>query len=150
MNKRVWSIILLCLIIVLFIFTVVVFVNTGISLYQLENAEIDTSNDELPGASIIGVVFTSIALWIGFIFIAGMVSSIGFLCSLVNTKIAQNIIINRISKAFLYVYSVILILIFFISIFCIVFVFWCKINSNMSSRGEKTLSSTKSAKNQSY
>jgi len=123
MNKRVWSIILLCLIIVLFIFTVVLFVNMGISLHQFENAKIDTSSDKLPGASIIGVVFTSITLWIGFVFVGGMVSSVGFIFSLINTKIAQNMIINRISKAFLYTYSVVLILIFFISFFCVIFVF---------------------------
>lgn len=115
MNKRLWSIILLCLITALFIFTVIVFVNTGISLYRLENAEIDSSNDILPGASIIGVAFTSITLWIGFIVIVGMVSSIGILCSLANTRIAQNTIINRISKAFLYFYSVLLVLILSIS-----------------------------------
>ena len=116
MNKRVWSIILLGLMIVLFVCTVAVCVSMGISLYQLENIEIDPSNDELPGASIIGAVFTSIALWIGFVFTAGTVSSLGFLCSLVNIKIAPNITINRISKAFFYVYSVILILIFFVSV----------------------------------
>ena len=123
MNKKVWSIILLCLSIVLFISTIAMLVNTGISLYQLDNSKIDTPNDELPGASIVGIAFASIELWIGFIFVGGMVSSIGFLCSLINIKIAENMIINRISKAFLFFYSVVLIFIFSIAAFCIVSIF---------------------------
>ena len=123
MNKKAWSIILLCLSIVLFISTIAMLVNTGISLYQLNNSKIDTSNDELPGASIVGIAFASIGLWIGFIFIGGMVSSIGFLCSLINTKMAENMIINLISKAFLFFYSVVFIFIFSIAAFCIVSIF---------------------------
>ncbi len=123
MNKKVLSTILLCLILLSFIFTIVIFVNTGISLYQLKNTEIDTSNDILPGASVIGVAFAFIGLWGGFILISGITSSIGFVCSLVNTKITQNMIIHRISKAFLYFYSVVLILIFSIFVFFIVSVF---------------------------
>ena len=123
MNKRVWSIILLCLIFVLFIFTVTVFVNTGISLYQLKSTEIDTSNDKLPLSSILGTVFTSIGLSTGFVFIGGIISSLGFLCSLINTKIAQSMIINRISKVSLRFYSVVLILIFSIFVFSLFLLF---------------------------
>ena len=120
MNKRVWSMILLCLILVAFISTIVVFVNTGISLYQVENTEIDTSNDMLPGASIIGVVVATIGLWIGFIFIGGIISSIGFLCSLINFKISEDMIIKRISKAFTYFYLVILTFIFTAFLFFVI------------------------------
>ena len=109
MNKSVWSIILLCLMIVSFVFTVAVFTGTCISSFQLENAEIDMSEDKL---SIIGVAFTSFSLWFGFILISGATSSIGFICSLINTKIAQNMVILRISKIFLYFYSVVIILLF--------------------------------------
>ena len=123
MNKRVWSMILLCLIFVAFISTIVVFVNTGISLYQVKNTEIDTSNDMLPGASIIGVVFATIGLWIGFIFIGGIISSIGFLCSLINFKISEDMIIKRISKAFSYFYLVILTFIFTAFLFFVISAF---------------------------
>ena len=123
MNKRVWSMILLCLIFVAFISTIVVFVNTGISLYQVKNTEIDTSNDMLPGASIIGVVFATIGLWIGFIFIGGIISSIGFLCSLINFKISEDMIIKRISKAFSYFYLVILTLMFTVFLFFVISAF---------------------------
>ena len=123
MNKKVLSTILLCLIFLSFIFTIVIFVNTGILLYQLENVEIDTTNDILPGASVIAAAFASIGLWIGFILTSEITSSIGFVCSLVNTKITQNMIIHRISKAFLCFYSVVLVLIFSVFIFFIVSVF---------------------------
>ena len=124
MNKRVWSMIFLCLIIAAFISTIVVFVNTGISLYQVKNTEIDTSNDMLPGTSIIGVVFATIGLWIGFIFIGGIISSIGFLCSLINFKIAEDMIIKRISKAFSCFYLVILTFIFAVFLFFVISVFY--------------------------
>ena len=123
MNKRVWSMILLCLIFVAFISTIVVFVNTGISLYQVKNTEIDTSNDMLPGASIIGVVFATIGLWIGFIFIGSIISSIGVLCSLINFKISEDMIIKRISKAFSYFYLVILTFIFTAFLFFVISAF---------------------------
>ena len=137
MNKKVLSTILLCLVLLSFIFTIVIFVNTGISLYQLENSEIDTTNDKLPGASVIAVAFAYIGLWIGSILTSGITSSIGFMCSLVNTKITQNMIIHRISKAFLYFYSVVLVLIFSAFIFSL-FLFSNKTNSNLSNRIELT------------
>ena len=123
MNKKVWSMILLCLIFVSFISTVVVFVNTGISFCQEKNTEINTSNDKLPGASIVGAAFATVGLWIGFIFIGGIISSIGFLCSLFNIKIAQDMIIKRISKAFSYFYLVVLALLFFAFVFFVISVF---------------------------
>ena len=98
-------------------------VNTGISFCQEKNTEIDTSNDKLPGASIVGAAFATVGLWIGFIFIGGIISSIGFLCSLFNIKIAQDMIIKRISKAFSYFYLVVLALLFFAFVFFVISVF---------------------------
>ncbi len=123
MNKKVWSIILLCLTVISFLLTVVIFVNMGISIYELENSEIDSSNDMLPGASIIGMVFVAFAIWGGFVIFGGIIASIGFFSSLINTKISPNPIINRISKVFLYFYSVILILIIGILIYFLVSIF---------------------------
>ena len=123
MNKKVLSKILLCFIFLTLISMVVIFINTGISLYQLENTEIDTSNDIFPGASVIGAVFSSIGLWLGFVIISGITSSIGLVCSFVNVKITRNSIIHRISKAFLYFYFVVLLLIFFLFVVFVVCVF---------------------------
>ena len=112
MKKRKWSIILLCLTVLSFIAIVYVFVNTGILCYQLKTAEIDTSNDMLPGASVLSLVSVALALWFGFVFIGGVISSVGYLCSLVNSKIAENPIIKRISKISLYFFAGSLLVIF--------------------------------------
>lgn len=115
MNKKIWSIILLCVTIALFIFTVVILYNT---FYELNNA-IDTS--EVSGVSaIIGVAVISLGLLIGFVFLGGGVSSVGFICSLINTKIAENTVIKRISKAFLCFFSAVLILILFVFVLSII------------------------------
>ena len=106
MNKKIWSIILLCVTIALFIFTAVILYNT---FYELDNT-IDTS--EVSGVSaIIGAAVTSVVSLIGFVFLGGGVASVGFICSLVNIKIAENTVIKRISKAFLCFFSAVLILI---------------------------------------
>lgn len=106
MNKKIWSIILLCVIIALFAFTTVILYNT---FYELDNT-IDTS--EVSGVSaIIGAAVTSVVSLIGFVFLGGGVASVGFTCSLVNVKIAENTVIKRISKAFLCFFSAVLILI---------------------------------------
>ena len=109
MNKKIWSIILLCVIIALFAFTTVILYNT---FYELDNT-IDTS--EVSGVSaIIGAAVTSVVSLIGFVFLGGGVSSVGFICSLVNVKIAENTVIKRISKVFLCFFSAVLILILFV------------------------------------
>ncbi|MBE6692774.1 MAG: hypothetical protein E7586_05595 [Ruminococcaceae bacterium] len=123
MNKKTLSKILLCLIILSFVFTIVIFVNTGITFHKLKAAEIDTSNEKLPGGSVLASAFVLIGLWIGSIFISGITSSIGFLCSLINIKIAENAIINRISKVSLFIHSAILFLIFSALVFFIISLF---------------------------
>ncbi len=120
MNKKVWSIILLCLILLSFVFTIISFVLTGISLYQLENTEVDTSSEIYPGTTAIGIALVFTGLFIAFISINGITSLIGFVCSLVNVKISQNTIIRKISKVSLWFYSALLILIFSLVVFYIV------------------------------
>ncbi len=113
MNKKVCSIILLCLIFILFIFTIVISINSGVSLYRFKNVDIERLNDKLPPSAFTFVgIFATFGLWIGFVFIVGTASVVGFLCSLINIKIAQNIIIRRMSKVFVYLYSAIFILLF--------------------------------------
>ncbi len=120
MNKKVWSIILLCLILLSFVFTIISFVHTGISLYQLENTEVDTSSEIYPGTTAIGIALVFTGLFIAFISINGITSLIGFVCSLVNVKISQNTIIRKISKVSLWFYSALLILILSLVVFYIV------------------------------
>ncbi len=116
-NKKIWSIILLCVIIALFAFTTVILYH---SFYDL-NYAIDKSNGEVSGVfAIIGAAVTSLSLLIGFFFLGGGVASVGFICSLVNVKIAENTVIKRISKAFLCFFSAVLILILFVFVLSII------------------------------
>ena len=123
MNKKVWSVVLLCFIAISFLLTVVLFVNTGISLYELANMKPDQSNDPLPGGSVLGAAFAALSIWIGFVSLGGLAASVGFVSSIINTKIASNPVINRISLVSLYVNSVILILLIGILVYGIVSVF---------------------------
>ena len=118
MKKNTWSIVLLCCILLASLLVVDISISVGISLYRSENAEIDTSSDALPLASLVsGTV--SFLLDYALVFIVGMISAFGFFCSRISMKITQSAIIRRISTAFLYVYSVVLILV----VLCVVFVF---------------------------
>ncbi len=117
MSKKAVSIILLCIALISFILMLILFVNTGISIYELNNAEIDSSREQLPLVSPLAVAFASISMWIGFIVFGGAISSVGGVCSLINIKIAENKLINRISKVFLYIYASVLVLIFGIIIY---------------------------------
>ena len=117
MKKKIWSIVLLCLILTVFLLVVDIGIS-GVSIVQSENTEIDTSNDNFPLSSLVAGTL-SFFLNYALVFIIGMISAFGFFCSRINMKIAQNAIIRRISTAFLYVYSVVLIVV----VLCIAFVF---------------------------
>ena len=109
MRKKVLSVILLCLIIVAFVSTVVLGCSTGISIYSIYHNEIDTSNDVLPGASILVLASVFFAIWIALLLLF-FVSSVGWLSSFANSKVASNRVIKTISLAFMYYYSVVLLL----------------------------------------
>ena len=113
MRKKVFSIFLLCILFILLIPLIRLFVTLGVTLFQAENMEIDTTKENLPGASILVLLYTAFALLFGSIFVGGTTSSIGFFCSLINIKIAPNNVIRRISKAFLVFYSIVLLSSFF-------------------------------------
>ena len=119
MEKKVWSIILLCLLAVLFIITVVIFVKTGIAIYELENTEIDSSNSILPLGGLFALTFVVIGLLFGFVQVAGFVASVGWILSLICIKIAPNSVIKRISNIALCFYSIVLILLVGIVIYAL-------------------------------
>lgn len=123
MNKKVLSVILLCFIAISFLLTFVLFVNTGISIYKLKNIKVDSSNEMLPSASVLGWAFATLATWLGFVSLAGLATSVGLILSFINIKIALNPIIKRISLVSLYVNCVILILLIGILVYGIVVVF---------------------------
>ncbi len=109
--KKICSVTLLCLTIVSFLLLVLLLVDTGISVYQLENMEIDSSNDTFPLESVVGLTVSAFAIWGGCLFFGLVFVSIGFFSSLINKKIAANQLISRVSTAFLYVNSVSLLLV---------------------------------------
>lgn len=111
MNKPIWSIVLFCVIILSFVLSVLIGVNTAVAISQMENLDTDTSNGRLPGASILGVMFVYIALWSASLLLLGAIASVGWICSFVNTKIASDRIIKSISYVFLIFYSVVVLLI---------------------------------------
>lgn len=117
MNKKAWSYILLCLIAISFFMMIALCVNTGMTLYGLENNKIDSSNEVLPGASIIGLAMTWSAVWIGFLFFGFGISSLGFISSIACRKISTNLWVKKISSGFLFFYSVVLIIIICISVY---------------------------------
>ena len=123
MNKKNWSYILLCLIAISFLLMIILCVNTGMTLYGLENNKIDSSNEVLPGASIIGLAMTWSAVWAGFLFFGFGASSLGFISSLACRKISTKSWVKKISSGFLFFYSVVLIIIICISVYFLIKLF---------------------------
>ncbi len=119
MNKTILSRLLLCVIFVSFCLTLILCIDTGIFLYQMNHYESDTPNS-LPGASIIGVLVSSLVVGGGFLFLEFIIASVGFFSALINRKIASNAVVNRISTVFLSVYSVILISIIGIAVYAVI------------------------------
>ena len=112
MSKRIGSIVLLCLTVIMLLLTVVICVNMGLSFYQMDNHVIDTSCDMLPGASILAVAFTTISVWVGFLFFGGCAAAVGWISSLINTKIACSPAIRAVSVGFLCIFSAVLVIVF--------------------------------------
>ncbi len=120
MNKKICSNALLCLTSFLFLLLILLFVDAGISIYQLNNTTVDTSNDILPCGSILGIITANFAIWGGCLLFGFAISSVGFFSSLINTKIATNPLLAKISTVYLYVFSAVLILIVISSIIIII------------------------------
>ncbi len=98
MNKKNWSIILLCLIVLCFALTVGTFVHTGFTLHSID------VNVDSPG-EVLGGLFATAFIWLGALMVSGGLCAVGFICSLINVKIAQGSVIRKTSKVFLGGYS---------------------------------------------
>lgn len=117
MPKKLFSIILLCMIFVSFLLTLMIFIDTAISLYSLENNRKEASKTQV--ASLIGYMIGDLLTWGALFFFGFMSVSAGFFASLANTQIVPSSIIGRISKVFLYInsaFAVFLILLFFFKV----------------------------------
>lgn len=119
MVKKLLSIILLGLIFVSFLLTLMIFIDTGIALYSLENNRKEASETQASSGYLIGYVIGSLATWGALFFFGFMSVSAGFFASLANTQIVPSSIIGRISKVFLYInsaFATVLILLFFFNV----------------------------------
>ena len=86
MGKKVWSIILLCIIFISFVCEVGLVVGSHVSLNAFEKR-----GEDIAMMAIIPIMY------FGTIIIDGFIASVGFFCSLVNIKTASNSVIKNIS-----------------------------------------------------
>ena len=104
MNKKIWSIVVLCILAALLVFLCFFGVVTAEKMDAVQN--VDPSNDVLPGASFVAGVFVSFSLGIGFAMVSMIVSFVGFSLSCLNMLLAPNQIVKVFSIGFLVIYSV--------------------------------------------
>ena len=104
MNKKAWSVVLLCVLAVLLIVLCAVGFKIQKSLETLEYA--DASNGVIPGAGMLTLVYANLSLYFGFSMTTLMISFVGFLISCLNISIAQNRLIKGCSVGFLVLYSI--------------------------------------------
>ena len=104
MNKKVWSIVVLCILLALAVFLCCLAVATADKMDTVQNA--DPSNDALPGASFVAGVFAGFSLGFGFVAVSMIVSFVGFSLSCLNMIIAPNRIVRAFSIGFLVIYSI--------------------------------------------
>ncbi len=100
MNKKAWSIILLCVICFAFVCETGLIVGCHIKLNEIG---LRTGGD-------ISVLAVFTYLHLGTVIIGGLIASVGFFCSLVNIKIAPNTALKNISIVSVCVWSVIFLL----------------------------------------
>lgn len=100
MNKKIWSIVVLCILAALLVFLCFFGVATAEKMDVVQNA--DLSNEALPGVSFFSGVFVSI----GFAIAAMIVSFVGFSLSCLNMILAPNRIVKLSSIGFLVIYSI--------------------------------------------
>lgn len=103
MGKKVWSIILLCVICIAFVCEVGLVVGFDMLVNEIE------SKGELPGNGL-GAIVLIVYLYFGTIIIGGFIASVGFFCSLMNIKIAPNPALKNISIVSVCIWSVIFLL----------------------------------------
>lgn len=99
MGKKVWSIILLCIICISFVCEVGLVVGCHVSLNAFEKR-----GEDIAMMAIIPLMY------FGTVIIGGFIASVGFFCSLMSIKTAQNSVVKNISIVSVCVWSVIFLL----------------------------------------
>ena len=103
MSNKAGSIAVICILTIFLIISVAIFFSTQNSLDNMQN--VDSSNDQLPGASVLATIIGSLTVWLGFILGEFIVSIVGFLVSCFAIKIAPNGVLKGISIGFFVLYS---------------------------------------------
>ena len=107
--KKILSILLLCLAVVVLMLAVKAGITTRTSLEALERVEVP--DEILPGGSLITAVVGSAAVWLGFLVSEFVLACVGFLAALINVRIAPSPRIRAASKVFLILYFVMIALV---------------------------------------
>ncbi|MBQ3013054.1 MAG: hypothetical protein IJD74_05885 [Clostridia bacterium] len=105
MSNKAGSIAVICILTIFLIISVAIFFSTQNSLDNMQN--VDSSNDQLPGASVLATIIGSLTVWLGFILGEFIVSMIGFAGSILAIKIAPSRVLKGISIGFFVFYSLI-------------------------------------------
>ena len=97
MSRKIWTIILLCILTLLLLAAVAVYFGTlGVDINMSEQPE-----DVLPGSGIVAVFLLAVAFFI----IEFSIASLGFILSLICTKIAPTPLLVRISSGYFALYA---------------------------------------------
>ena len=111
MNKKIWSVILLTLVLAAFVLTVAICVDMAITAHNAKSNIADTESGEKAIASLLGLMLSSLFAGTAVV-VVGCVASLGWICALINVKIAPVRAIKLISEGFLTFYSVVMLLAF--------------------------------------
>ena len=104
MSKKIWSMILLCVLAALLIVLCVVGMEMKESLDALEHT--DSTDGVVPGAGILTCIYANLSLCFGFLMTTLTISFVGFLISCLNISIAPDRVVKGFSVGFLVLYSI--------------------------------------------
>ncbi len=109
MSNKAGSIAVICILTILLIISVAIFFSTQNSFDNMQDnmQNADSSNDQLPGASVLATILGTMVVWLGFILGEFIVSMIGFAGSILAIKIAPSRVLKGISIGFFVFYSLI-------------------------------------------
>jgi hypothetical protein len=104
MTKKVWSVILLCVLATLLVVLCAVVVKSQILDDVWE--KLLSSYEASSGISFFAGIWMVFLVWLGTMIVIFFISCVGMLLSLINIRIAQNKIVRCFSVGFLYLYFI--------------------------------------------
>lgn len=110
-NKTRWSVALLCITVAALLLMAALCLVTLQSVDNVQNAPTDPEGEALPGGAMLTALYAAIVISGGFAFWLFILSSAGFVASVINLKIATNGVIRWISVGFSVFYSAVILLV---------------------------------------